>query len=317
MNLILLFVVFVISLFTLIKASDFFTNAAEKMGLFFGLSPFIIGVTIVSIGTSLPELISSILAALKDSSEIVIGNVVGSNIANIFLILGTAAVISKKFLLIQYDLVDVDLPLFVGSAFLLSFTVKDGNLSSGEALILLSGFLLYLLYVIYSTKEENENNEESVTIQKSDVNIYAQIVIIIISSVFIFLGANYTIEFLRSIAELLNIGTEIMAVSAVAIGTSLPELMVTISATIKGNPEIAIGNVLGSNIFNSFVVMGIPGLIKSLVIPETVIKQGIPIMLAGTILFFFTTQDKKVTRWEGWLFFLIYIWFIGKTFNFL
>ena len=92
--------------------------------------------------------------------------------------------------------------------------------------------------------------------------------------------------------------------------------MVTISAARKGQAEMAVGNILGSNIFNSFVVMGIPGLMKNLVIPETVLREGIPVMLAGTILFFFTTQDKKVTRWEGWLFFIFYLWFSGKTFKF-
>ncbi|MGK7872494.1 MAG: calcium/sodium antiporter [Xenococcaceae cyanobacterium] len=315
-NLLLLFFLFTISLLALIKAAYYFTMAAEKIGFFFGLHPFIVGVTIVSIGTSIPELISSVVAVLKDSSEIVIGNVVGSNIANIFLILGTASVISARYLSIEYDLVDVDLPLFVGSAFLLTLTVRDGELSTGEAVLLILGFLLYLLYAINSRTEncEEEDGEEE---SKSNQNMLKQILILIVSGVVIFFGANFTVEFISKISEILNIGKEIIAVSALALGTSLPELMVTISAARQGNPEIAVGNVVGSNIFNSFVVMGIPGLIKNLVIPETVLTEGIPVMLAGTILFFFTTQDKKVTIWEGWLFLLIYIWFIGKTFKFL
>ena len=318
-ELILFFLIFVASLFTLIKAADYFTIAAEKIGLFWGLKPFIIGVTIISIGTSLPELISSIIAVLKDSSEIVIGNVVGSNIANICLILGAASVISSRSMSIQYDLVDVDLPLFVGAAFFLALTIRDREFSSGEAFLCLLGFFLYILYAINSrsNKSEAENREEGVTSTTSNNKfIFKQFFILIVSSIFLFLGGYYTIYSVKNIAEVLNVGKEIIAVSAVALGTSLPELIVTINAAKKGQPEIAVGNILGSNIFNSFAVMGIPGLIQQLVIPETVIKEGIPVLLAATILFFFTTQDKKVTRWEGWLFFIIYVWFIGKTFSF-
>ncbi|NET37825.1 MAG: sodium:calcium antiporter, partial [Cyanothece sp. SIO1E1] len=142
-----------------------------------------------------------------------------------------------------------------------------------------------------------------------------QVTILALSAAFIFLGANYTVESVIKISAILHVGREIVAVSAVAMGTSLPELVVTLSAAKQGNAEIAVGNVLGSNIFNSFVVMGIPGLIGRLEIPRSVVIDGAPIMLAGTILLFFATQDQKVTRWEGWLFFVFYGWFLGKTFG--
>ncbi|NEP60406.1 MAG: calcium/sodium antiporter [Symploca sp. SIO2G7] len=311
-------VLFVVSLFILVKASDFFTDAAEKVGLFIGLSPFIIGVTIVSIGTSLPELISSILAVVQNSSEIVVSNVVGSNIANIFLIIGTASIMSTKVLSITYDLVSVDLPLFVGSAFLLALVIRDNSFSTGEAWLLILGYLMYLFYTIKGSEEnEQEANEEpsSTIVQKNPGFLLRQIIIIIVSAIFLYLGANYTIDSLIKISEVLNIGKEIIAVSAVALGTSLPELIVTISAGIKGQAEIAVGNVIGSNIFNTFMVMGVSGLIGNLVIPETVLGNGMPTMVAGTILLFFATQDKKLTQWEGWLFFIFYGWFIGQTFN--
>ena len=310
--------IFVVSLFTLIKAADYFTLSAEKIGLFFGIKPFIIGVTIVSIGTSLPELISSIMATWKDSSEIVIGNVIGSNIANICLILGVASVISSKVLVIEYDLLNVDLPLFTGAAFFLALAVGNQHFSSGEAFLCLLGFFVYLLYAINNSQPNDEENRDKKvrTNHPSKRYILQQFVILIISAIFMFFAANYTINSISKIAELLKIGKEIIAVSAVAVGTSLPELIVTIKAAKKGQPEMAIGNILGSNIFNSFAVMGIPGLIKELVIPAKILKEGIPVMLAATILFFFTTQDKKVTRWEGWLFIIIYVWFIAETFNF-
>ena len=304
-------VIFVVSLFCLIKASDFFTDAAEKIGISLGISPFLVGVTIVSVGTSLPELISSVVAVFQDSSEIVFGNVIGSNIANIFLIIGVASLISSP-LRIQYELINVDLPLFVGSAFLLGLTVLDGQFSINEAIICVFGYVVYVLYTISSGKEEQGSGEDKDSNKSLPLK---QLGIVVVSSLFVFLGATYTIESVTKISEMLNIGKELIALSAVALGTSLPELIVTISAARKGNPEIAVGNVLGSNIFNSLMVMGIPRFIGELVIPEDVVSSGLLVLLVGTILFFFVTQDKQVTRWEGLIFFLFYAWFIGNIFG--
>ncbi|MDY7003597.1 MAG: calcium/sodium antiporter [Cyanobacteriota bacterium] len=312
-DLIIWLIIFIVSLFVLIKASDFFTDAAEKIGISLGISPFLVGVTIVSVGTSLPELVSSIIAVYQNSSEIVFGNVVGSNIANIFLIIGTASLIGSP-LRIQYELINVDLPLFVGSAFLLGLTVLDNNFSKNEAIICILGYVIYVLYTISSGKEEQGSEGDGDRNSKKTLPL-KQIVIVIASSLFVFLGATYTIESVTKISEILNIAKELIALSAVALGTSLPELIVTISAAKKGNPEIAVGNVLGSNIFNSLVVMGIPRLTGNLVIPEDVIGGGLLVLLAGTIMFFFVTQDKQVTRWEGLIFFLFYGWFIGDIFG--
>ncbi len=141
---------------------------------------------------------------------------------------------------------------------------------------------------------------------------------LILSSIGLCLGAKYTIDSVVEISELLQIGVEIIAVTAVAVGTALPELLiVTISLAVKKNPEMAIGNVLGSNIFNTFVVMGIPGLMGNIIIPETILQQALPLMVVATILFVFATQDKQVTKWKGLLFFVFYTWFIGKLFHFV
>ena len=312
-NLIIWLIIFILSLFVLIKASDFFTDAAEKIGISLGISPFLVGVTIVSIGTSLPELVSSIIAVYQNSSEIVFGNVMGSNIANIFLIIGTASLISSP-LKILYELIHVDLPLFVGSAFLLGLTVLDSNFSINEAIICILGYVVYVFYTISSGKEE----QQSETIDTSQKSFpVKQIVIVIVSALFVFFGATYTIKSVTKISEILEIGKELIALSAVALGTSLPELIVTISAARKGNPEIAVGNVLGSNIFNSLIVMGIPRLTGKLEIPDDVLGSGLLVLLVGTILFFFVTQDKQVTRWEGLIFFIFYGWFIGNIFGFV
>lgn len=306
------FFIFGLSLSVLIKFSDFFTESAGKIGVCLGFSPFIVGVTIVAIGTSLPELISSLVAVSQDSTEIVAGNVVGSNIANIFLIIGVATVISSP-LKITYNLLNVDLPLFVGSAFLLYFTLSDGRFSSVEAILCILGYIIHLAYTIRCGQIEAEI--EGNPGRNRPKYLIGQIIILLICSASMFVGAKYTIESLIKISEFLNVGKELIAISAVSLGTSLPELAVTFSASRKGDAEVAIGNVLGSNIFNSLIVMGIPGLITELIVPGTIIQDGLPVLLAATLLFFFVTQDKQVTKWEGWLFFVLYAWFIGHLFN--
>ena len=309
--------VFVASLFVLIKASGYFTHSAEKIGLFFGLPIFIVGVTIVAIGTSLPELISSIFAVLRNSSEIVVGNVVGSNITNIFLILGIAAIVGKK-LKITYELIHVDLPILVGSAFLFAAMIWDGVFTLPEALLSIVGIIIYFLYTINSEKRhedveiKKEMKEELRKKKKLDIKTIA---ILVVSAVFIFIGAKYTIESVIKLSEIFNLGKEIIAVSAVALGTSLPELAVSITAVRQGKPEIAVGNILGSNIFNTFVVMGVSAFFGALIIPQSILTFALPMMLIATLLFFFITQEKEVTKWEGYLLLLFYVFFIGKLFN--
>ena len=309
--------VFVASLFVLIKASDYFTDSAEKIGLFFGLPVFIVGVTIVAIGTSLPELISSIFAVLRNSSEIVVGNVVGSNITNIFLILCIASIVGKK-LKITYELTHVDLPILVGSAFLFAAMIWDGVFTLPEALLSIVGIIIYFLYTVNSEREykdveiKKEMKEELRKKKKLDIKTIA---ILVVSAVFIFIGARYTIESVIELSEIFNLGKEIIAVSAVALGTSLPELAVSITAVRKGKPEIAVGNILGSNIFNTFVVMGISALFGVLIIPQGILTFALPMMLIATLMFFFITQTKEVTKWEGYLLLLFYVFFIGKVFN--
>jgi cation:H+ antiporter len=317
LDLLIWVVIFIVSLFVLIKAASYFTNSAEKIGLYFGISAFIVGVTIVSVGTSLPELVSSIIAVLKGSSEIVVGNVIGSNITNIFLILGIAAIVGKN-LKITYEIIHVDLPILVGSAFLFGLTIWDGVLSLPEALLLIAGIIVYFLYIVNSQKEHKDikiKEEMKGELRKSKKLDAKTIVIFIISAFFIYLGAKYTIESVIKISEMLSIGKEIIAASAVALGTSLPELTVSIIAAKKGKPEIAVGNVLGSNIFNTFVVMGVPALFGALIIPQNMIVFALPIMIIATLLFFFIAQEKEVTRWEGWMLLLFYVFFIGKLFN--
>jgi len=243
--------IFIVSLALLVKASDVFTDSAERIGIGFGISPFIIGVTIVAVGTSTPELVSSVLAVIKGSPEIVAGNVMGSNVTNIFLILGISAIIGKK-MVTSYQLANVDLPIFVGSAFLVSLMVMDGAFSLPEALLCLACLLVYLVYAVRAERVADEVKEkfleaEGIVIREKrrpDLKVYTKLSI---SLFFLYIGANYTVVSVVRLSEMVGIGTEVIAASAVALGTSLPELVVSVRAAAMNKPELAIGNILGSN----------------------------------------------------------------------
>lgn len=300
----LFIVIFLVSLTVLLIASDKFVDSAENIGLAMGIPSFIVGVTIVAVGTSLPELATSLAGVFAGSSEVVIGNVVGSNITNILLVIGATAVVGKGIQL-DYDVMNTDMTKLIGSSLLLYFMLLDGSLSKVECLVMLAALTIFLAS---SFSVKNEDDEELPKLRPIDF------VILAIASVFIFLGAKYTIYGLENIATLLDVPTHIIAITAVALGTSLPEVVVSITAARKGKHAMAVGNVIGSNIFNTYAVMGISGLVATgLAIPLDAISVSIPFMIGVTILFAMSCLTKKITQYEGWLFLLFYAFFIGMS----
>jgi cation:H+ antiporter len=311
------FFVLAASLVLLIKSADYFLKAAEHIGIFLGIPSFIIGVTIVAAGTSLPELAASVVSVLAGNSEIVAGNVIGSNIANILLVLGIAAIVNRQ-LRIEWEIIKVDLPLLALSALLLLLCVMDGVFTFPEALFCIFGLLVYLGYTISmrsSAPVQKEKVSEVMGIEKKIS--FKDPLMIIIGIIGLYIGANYTVVSVIELSALFGIATSVIAASAVALGTSLPEVMVSLTALRRSNPEIAIANILGSNIFNTFGVMGVAGLVGTLVIDEQMLFLGMPLLLGSTLLFFFSTQDKEVSQWEGWLFLSLYVFFIAKLFHFI
>jgi len=314
--------VFIIALAAVVKSAAYFTDAAEKIGIHFKLSPFIIGVTIVALGTSLPELVTSMSAVLHGHSEIVIGDVVGSNIANILLVMAIAAIVGKH-LFVTKDIIKIDLPIVLASSIFLYFTTTDGKFTYVDGTLALLGLTTYILYNIMSHRliEKDEIKLATTSVkkdEKKEKGLPLKYPLILgVSVVALYFSAEYTITSVVKLSELFNIGKEIIAVSAIAIGTSLPELVVSITAASKGKTDLAIGNVAGSNIFNALGVMGIPALFGTLTIPPEMISFTIPALLVVTILYVFTTMDKEITQWEGVTLLLLYVAFIGKTFGLL
>ncbi|MFO8015891.1 MAG: calcium/sodium antiporter [Candidatus Woesearchaeota archaeon] len=298
---------FIVSMYVLIKSADYFTSYSEKLGIALGVPQFIIGMTVVALGTSLPELITASFAVVRGATEFVAGNVVGSNIANILLVLGLTAIITRK-LRINWDIMGQDVPLLFGSALLLIIIMIDGSITFFEGMIMLLLFFAYIAYTIFSNNSHSTGRHEKLS------PLYP--VIIILSGAGVYLGANYTIESVVSLSSLLGFAdTSVIALSAVAIGTSLPELSVSISAARKGNYEMVVGNVVGSNIFNSTLVIGVPSLVASLAVPSTTFIAAVAFMGGATLLFIFSIMDRKILMFEGIVFVLAYILFLGTLFG--
>ena len=301
-----------LSLFFLIKSSDYFTKAAEKIGLSLKIPSFIIGVTIVSVGTSLPELLTSVFAVLSNNSEIVIGDVIGSNVTNIFLGLGILPLLIG-FFTVNKNLISVDLPILLGSTFLLAVTAYDGIFTRVEAIFCLGGFFVYMRYAMKEHKEYKKRLEEE-QVQSPKLNPL-HFVILAASCVCLYFSAQYTVKSIVKLAELAQIGTAVITASAVALGTSLPEIITSAVAAKRGSTEVAVGTLLGSNIFNAFAIMGVTGLIGNLVIPPIMINYGLPMLILATLLYFFITLDHEITKFEGALLIIFYGVFLGKLFS--
>ncbi len=323
--------IFVISLFFLVFGADLFLRSAEKIGLSFGLSPFVIGVTIVAFGTSFPELFTAISAVLMDVTELVPANAIGSNIANILLVVGISAVVGKK-LVVTKNLIDIELPLLAIGTVILIGVIYPWNsdepliITKTESLILLFTYITYLLYT-FLHKEEPTDVEKIPTRKERRKHLVLEEnierprvgckdwILLILGGAFLTFSAKYLVSSVVDISSILGVGIGVISILAVAVGTSLPELVVSAKAAIKGNPEVALGNVFGSNVFNSFVVIGLPGMIKDIAIDEVTFTIGFPIMVLATLLFVISGISRRIHNWEGIFYLALYIIFTVKILN--
>ncbi|MDD4049589.1 MAG: calcium/sodium antiporter [Candidatus ainarchaeum sp.] len=305
LELFLWILVFLASLFFLIKASSYFIKSSENIGVFLKLPPIVIGVIILSIGTSLPELISSIFAILKGSSEIVVSTVIGSNIANLFLILGITAIIAKK-IVVNENIIKQDLPFFIGTSFLLVLILFNGFVSFYETLLLLFIFVFYLIYTI----KEIDLSQTIVEKKPRKKDFLVNILIFSLSLFVIYISAKFLIDATIKLSTLLNIGTELIAISAIAFGTSLPELIVSIKAVKLKKYDLAVGNIIGSNIFNILGILGLSSIFGKVVFSISSLIFPLGLMFLGTILIYFIILDRKITIQEGILLISFYILFL-------
>jgi cation:H+ antiporter len=300
--------IFVAALTGLLFSARFFTSAAEQIGAYLRMPSFVIGVLIVGVGTSLPELISSVLSVKQQVSEIVPGNIIGANITNLLLITGLVSYLNGREISLSKSYIFIDLHYLVGAAVMFVTIAYDGKIQALEAAI---GLLAYVVYTLFLIKE-NAEDAPGAAVAGAGMP-WKSIAMLLVSGIGIYLGADYTVSSISAIAAALLIPPSVIALTVLSLGTTLPELAVNISAIRSGKAEMAIGNVLGSCIFNAMVVPGVAAWFGAIDVPPVLLGFSLPFMLGAVLFFYLLTQDKKLSRWEGILFMLIYGLFLIKT----
>jgi len=302
------FVLLVVGFALLLKSADWLVNGASALAKKLNVSDLAIGLTVVAFGTSTPELVVNIFASAQNHPDIVLGNIIGSNNFNLFIILGISALISPLF--VQSSTVKVEIPISLFAAVLLLlltnnfFLSDEQNLTRVDGLILLILFFVFLYYVYSPLKNDTLNQNLS---YKSMSN--GKIALLVIAGLSgLTLGGRIVVTSSVEIAKLFNISEKIIGLTIVAAGTSLPEFATSVMATIKKNNDIAVGNIIGSNIFNIFFILAISTLINP--IPYNIkFNTDLFLLITGTIILFismFTGHRKKLDRWEGIFLLLIY-----------
>lgn len=297
-----------VSLFVLVRGADLFVEGAKKIGASLGMTSFAIGVLIVGLGTSLPELASSIAAVLAGTSEIVIANAVGSNITNILLIVGVLAMMGGP-VMINKNLLQTELPIFFIATIHFVASVHDGRVDRIESLLLIGTLCAYIWYLFSSN---NQAKDEMAARNGNNKITVKSIVFIILGIVALLIGANYTVEMAVNIATGLKVPIGLVSIGAIAIGTSLPELFVSLQALKRNETDLAIGNIFGSNAFNILLVVGVPGLFSPLVVGDVVLQLGLWILVAASLILFINGLSRQVQRWEGVAMVLFFCFFLVK-----
>jgi cation:H+ antiporter len=302
--------VFGAALAVLLTSARFFTQAAEVIGAYFKLPAFVIGIFIVGIGTSLPELVSSILAVRSGNSEIVPGNIIGSSVANLLLITGVTIALSAGSIRLTSEYIRIDLHFLVGAALAFLAIAYDGRINLVESLFGLAIFVIYSVYLIRGGTADVDIPDRPTSFP------WGRVGVLVGASVGIYFGADYTVQALTDIAANLNVPKSLVALTALSLGTTLPEIAVNVSAVRRGNPELAIGNVLGSSVFNILVIPAVAASVGSIAVPSVLIGFALPALVATVVLFYLLAQDRTMSKWEGYLFISLYGLFLAKTAGF-
>lgn len=313
------FLTLVGGLILLVVGAEFLVKGASSVAAILQVPPLIIGLTIVAYGTSAPEMSVSILSSLAGQGDIAVGNAVGSNICNILLVLGLSAVVTP--LAVTRQVIRSDVPIMIGVSVLLFMFGLDGKLSRVDGSILFLGGIIYTLSLIYQSRRHPNNSGEDEFADEYSFSGTSSTVLWLKNIVFIFgglgllvLGSRWLVDSSVAIARALGVSELLIGLTIIALGTSLPELATSIVASIRGERDIAVGNVLGSNIFNILAVLGIAGIVspQGVTVSETVIQVDAPVAIAvafACLPIFYS--GKRIDRWEGLLFVFYYVAYIG------
>lgn len=310
----LTYLLFIIGFVFLIKGADLLVDGASSIAKNFKISALVIGLTIVSFGTSAPELIINIIASINGNADIAIGNILGSNIANILLILGISSIIYP--LATKENTVWKEIPLSLLAAIILGVLVNDALIDGGvfsgltriDGLVLISFFIIFLYYTFGISKVSGEADDSDI----KQLSYFKSFIYIALGLIGLAIGGKWIVDGAIMIAELFNMSQSLIGLTIIAIGTSLPELATSAVAAYKKQSDIAIGNVVGSNIFNIFWILGISAIINPLPFKTDYIIDISVTILASLLLFIVMFVGKKhiLERWQGCLMLVIYIGYI-------
>jgi cation:H+ antiporter len=299
----------------LIKGADFFVDGSSGIASRFGIPQLVVGLTIVAMGTSAPEAAVSISAALKGNAGITIGNVAGSNILNIFIILGLTAFLTKKIVPVASSTIKYEMPFMIVIMLILLCMGYVGNeIARLEGVGLWVVFLLYLFYLLKMAKKGADSNledDEGEILEKGgdkkEKSMAMLFLFTVVGLALIVIGSSVTVDAATAIARIIGLSERFIGLTIVALGTSLPELFTSVSAARKGSADIAIGNIVGSNIFNILFVVGTSALITPVVFESKFIVDFIVAVAAGVLLWIFSFSGKSLNRVEGGLLLLGYL----------
>ncbi|TCD22996.1 calcium/sodium antiporter [Pseudomonas sp. IC_126] len=302
-------------LILLVLGAEALVHGAAQLAARFGISPLIIGLTVVAFGTSAPETAVSVQAALNGSGDIAVGNVIGSNIANILLILGLSALVAP--LLVSRQLVRLDVPIMIGAGILTFALAWDGDLSRLDGGVLVAFLLLYTTFLVIASRREKKRErpdefaiEYGPADQPKPLGWLIQLSMVLLGLILLVAGSNLLIDGAVALARALGLSELVIGLTVIAVGTSMPELATSLLAVYRGERDIAVGNVVGSCIFNLLLVLGAGALVSAggLSISPNALAFDLPVMLAvfGACLPIFFS-GYRINRWEGAMFFGYYL----------
>ena len=308
MEIVLQVFLLVVGFTMLIKGADFFVDGSSGIASRFGIPQLVVGLTIVAMGTSAPEAAVSISAALKGNAGITIGNVAGSNILNILVILGLTAFLTKKVVPVASSTIKYEMPFMIVIMLILLWMGYAGNeISRLEGAGLWVVFLLYLLYLFKMAKKGGDKDSEDDAGEAAERSMAMLLLFTVAGLALIVIGSSVTVDAATALARIIGLSERFIGLTIVALGTSLPELFTSVSAARKGSADIAIGNIVGSNIFNILFVVGTSALITPVVFESKFIVDFMVAAAAGVLLWVFSFSGKSLNRAEGGVLLLGYL----------
>ena len=302
---------FLAGLAVLVVGADVLVRGASRLAVSFGVSPLVVGLTVVAFGTSAPEMAVSVGSALAGTPDLAIGNVVGSNIANVLLILGISALITP--LLVDEQIIRQEIPIMIGASALLVVMALDGNIGLLESIVLFALVIAYTVFLVIqsrrASKAVQDEFETEIPTSTWDSHWAVQVALIAVGLVMLVVGADWLVDSAVAFARAFGVSDLVIGLTVVAVGTSMPEIATSIVAAIRGQRDIAVGNVVGSNVFNILAVLGAAGIASGAGLPVSEAARNFDLWVMLAVAFAclpIMITGREIARWEGVVFLAYY-----------